>query len=59
MNLGKELTYTCHEFYTRQQTKLGPEEVRFSAGMDFYPQLTEYILRPGKYPIFSFTINSF
>jgi len=48
MKLGKEITKTCHEFYIRQKTGLGPEIAKFAPGQDFYapPGANHYILRP-------------
>lgn len=48
MELGKEITRTCHEFYVRQATGLSPELVNFHAGSDFQPGhgAHHYILRP-------------
>jgi mannosyl-oligosaccharide alpha-1,2-mannosidase len=46
MQLGKEITRTCHETYVRQATGLGPELVNFVPGQDFHPGANHYILRP-------------
>lgn len=49
MELGEEITRTCHEFYNRSATGLGPEIVRFRSGADFYTEAghaSTYILRP-------------
>jgi len=46
MLLGKELTNTCHEFYVRQATGIGPEMVSFWSNDDFVPVENSYILRP-------------
>ncbi|NXV01905.1 MA1C1 mannosidase, partial [Cettia cetti] len=47
--LAAEITSTCHESYTRSDTKLGPEAFRFDAGSEaMATRLSEryYILRP-------------
>ncbi|NWU35737.1 MA1C1 mannosidase, partial [Hylia prasina] len=47
--LAAEITSTCHESYTRSDTKLGPEAFRFDAGSEATAtRLSEryYILRP-------------
>jgi len=46
MLLGIELTKTCHELYTQQPTKIGPEVVHFVPGLDFVTVQPNYILRP-------------
>ncbi|NXB52729.1 MA1C1 mannosidase, partial [Leucopsar rothschildi] len=49
MELAAEITSTCHESYTRSDTKLGPEAFRFDAGSEATAtRLSEryYILRP-------------
>ncbi|NWS06129.1 MA1C1 mannosidase, partial [Motacilla alba] len=49
MELAAEITSTCHESYTRSETKLGPEAFRFDAGSEaMATRLSEryYILRP-------------
>uniref|UniRef100_A0A8C0V9U9 alpha-1,2-Mannosidase n=1 Tax=Cyanistes caeruleus TaxID=156563 RepID=A0A8C0V9U9_CYACU len=49
MELAAEITSTCHESYTRSDTKLGPEAFRFDAGSEaMATRLSEryYILRP-------------
>ncbi|XP_069731353.1 mannosyl-oligosaccharide 1,2-alpha-mannosidase IC [Phaenicophaeus curvirostris] len=49
VNLAAEITNTCHESYTRSDTKLGPEAFRFDAGTEaMATRLSEryYILRP-------------
>jgi len=46
MELGKEITRTCHEFYARQPSGLSPELVKFNPGSDFYSGANHYILRP-------------
>lgn len=58
MELGKEITNTCHEFYKRQNTGLSPELVRFHPGSDFAPGAVHYILRPGLLlPIITYFFN--
>ena len=50
MRLGEEITNTCHEFYKRSKTGLGPEIARFRENGDFYSDTghaSTYILRPG------------
>jgi hypothetical protein len=47
MAIGKELAYTCHEFYTRTATKIGLEEVVFRKQYDFLAVSQKYHLRPG------------
>ena len=47
--LGRDLTYTCHESYDRTKTKLGPEAFRFSSGIEAKALKSAekyYILRP-------------
>lgn len=54
MQLGEEITNTCHEFYKRTKTGLGPEIAKFREGSDFYTEPghpSTYILRPGTLPI--------
>uniref|UniRef100_A0A8C4YTI6 alpha-1,2-Mannosidase n=4 Tax=Gopherus TaxID=38771 RepID=A0A8C4YTI6_9SAUR len=49
MDLAAEITHTCHESYTRSDTKLGPEAFRFDSGTEaMATRLSEryYILRP-------------
>ncbi|XP_039962372.1 mannosyl-oligosaccharide alpha-1,2-mannosidase IA isoform X1 [Bactrocera tryoni] len=49
MEIGKGLTNTCHESYTRTPTKLGPEAFRFSDAAEaraLKSQEKYYILRP-------------
>ncbi|NWH82231.1 MA1C1 mannosidase, partial [Piaya cayana] len=49
VDLAAEITNTCHESYTRSDTKLGPEAFRFDAGTEaMATRLSEryYILRP-------------
>ncbi|KAI1231141.1 hypothetical protein IHE44_0008074 [Lamprotornis superbus] len=49
MELAAEITSTCHESYTRSDTRLGPEAFRFDAGSEATAtRLSEryYILRP-------------
>eukprot|EP00026_Physarum_polycephalum_P016664 Phypoly_transcript_17627.p1 GENE.Phypoly_transcript_17627~~Phypoly_transcript_17627.p1 ORF type:complete len:238 (+),score=36.03 Phypoly_transcript_17627:73-786(+) len=46
MTIGKELTYTCHEFYTQTDTQLGPEEVAFRPNFNYFPISEKYYLRP-------------
>ena len=49
MELGAQITHTCHESYDRSTTKLGPEAFRFSGSRDAVAsQQNEkyYILRP-------------
>eukprot|EP00026_Physarum_polycephalum_P004819 Phypoly_transcript_04843.p1 GENE.Phypoly_transcript_04843~~Phypoly_transcript_04843.p1 ORF type:complete len:590 (+),score=96.86 Phypoly_transcript_04843:68-1837(+) len=49
MKLGEDITNTCHEFYKRTKTGLGPEIAKFRAGSDFYADAghaSTYILRP-------------
>ncbi|NXQ24773.1 MA1C1 mannosidase, partial [Alaudala cheleensis] len=49
MELAAEITSTCHESYTRSDTRLGPEAFRFDAGSEaMATRLGEryYILRP-------------
>ncbi|NXT08218.1 MA1C1 mannosidase, partial [Prunella fulvescens] len=49
MELAAEITSTCHESYTRSDTRLGPEAFRFEAGSEaMATRLSEryYILRP-------------
>lgn len=58
MNIGKEITRTCHEFYKRQASGLSPELVRFSPGNDFVSGASHYILRPGIHLPF-LTANTF
>lgn len=52
--LGEEITNTCHEFYHRTKTGLGPEIAKFRSGADFYFEpghASTYILRPGTPPL--------
>nr|XP_020658892.1 mannosyl-oligosaccharide 1,2-alpha-mannosidase IC [Pogona vitticeps] len=49
MELAAEITNTCHESYTRSETKLGPEAFRFDSGIEATAtRLSDryYILRP-------------
>uniref|UniRef100_A0A7M4G250 alpha-1,2-Mannosidase n=2 Tax=Crocodylus porosus TaxID=8502 RepID=A0A7M4G250_CROPO len=49
MDLAAEITHTCHESYSRSDTKLGPEAFRFDSGTEATAtRLSEryYILRP-------------
>eukprot|EP00112_Aurelia_sp_Birch-Aquarium-sp1_P019897 Seg5010.1 transcript_id=Seg5010.1/GoldUCD/mRNA.D3Y31 product="Mannosyl-oligosaccharide 1 2-alpha-mannosidase IA" protein_id=Seg5010.1/GoldUCD/D3Y31 len=49
LELGKEITRTCHESYTRTATKIGPESFRFEGPHEAIPlRMNEkyYILRP-------------
>ena len=47
--LGAEITRSCHEAYTRTQTKIGPEYFEFRNGKDFAVPYNgkHYLLRPG------------
>ena len=49
LELGKEITNTCHESYDRADTKLGPEAMRFSDSIEaraLKQNERYYILRP-------------
>uniref|UniRef100_A0A8C7X266 alpha-1,2-Mannosidase n=1 Tax=Oryzias sinensis TaxID=183150 RepID=A0A8C7X266_9TELE len=49
LDLAAEITHTCHESYTRSDTKLGPEAFRFDSGAEATAnRLSDryYILRP-------------
>ncbi|XP_041844436.1 mannosyl-oligosaccharide 1,2-alpha-mannosidase IA isoform X2 [Melanotaenia boesemani] len=49
LDLAAEITHTCHESYTRSNTKLGPEAFRFDSGAEATAtRLSDryYILRP-------------
>eukprot|EP00795_Rhopilema_esculentum_P017835 gene17835-9540_t len=49
LELGKEITRTCHESYARTATKIGPEAFRFEGPHEAIPlRMNEkyYILRP-------------
>lgn len=50
MDIGAELTRTCHESYARTACHLGPEVMKFPGGRSFVPgsraQEKVYILRP-------------
>lgn len=49
MNIGKNITNTCHESYIRTATHLGPEVFRFSGGVEaksMWSGEKQYILRP-------------
>ncbi|XP_055342948.1 mannosyl-oligosaccharide alpha-1,2-mannosidase IA-like [Paramacrobiotus metropolitanus] len=49
LTLGKEITRTCHETYTRTPTKLGPESFRFSDAAEAMATRANektYLLRP-------------
>ena len=50
LELGKELTRTCHESYDRTASKIGPEVMIFRGGRSFTPGTKAvekmYILRP-------------
>lgn len=49
LDLGKEITNTCHESYIRTATHLGPEAFRFTEGSEakaLRAQEKYYILRP-------------
>ncbi|KAL6046672.1 Mannosyl-oligosaccharide alpha-1,2-mannosidase isoform B, variant 2 [Balamuthia mandrillaris] len=51
LELGKELTRTCHESYKRMPTGIGPEVIEFNplrvGGKDLGSQVHDYLLRPG------------
>lgn len=49
LELGKEITRTCYEFYNRQPTGISPELVVFNGPNDFIiPEGSKhYLLRPG------------
>ena len=46
ISTGKEITRTCHEFYTRMPSGLAPEMVTFSNGRDFRATQKHNLLRP-------------
>lgn len=49
MDIGAELTNTCHESYSRSATKLGPEAFHFIEGNEARSLKNDekyYILRP-------------
>ncbi|XP_043218312.1 mannosyl-oligosaccharide 1,2-alpha-mannosidase IA-like [Amphibalanus amphitrite] len=49
LELGRQITATCHESYDRTATKLGPESFRFTDQVEARPLLQQekyYILRP-------------
>lgn len=49
IKLGADITESCHESYTRTQTKIGPEYFEFSDSRDFIvpSRAKHYLLRPG------------
>ena len=49
LQLGGEITRTCHESYDRMPTKIGPESFDMSNGREFQTQGKYYILRPGNF----------
>jgi mannosyl-oligosaccharide alpha-1,2-mannosidase len=48
LQLGRDLTETCYQFWHRQPTGIAPELVTFSGGRDFAPgsRAHHYLLRP-------------
>ena len=49
LQIGEDLTYTCHESYIRSDTKLGPEAFYFNGGQEARasrPNEYVYLLRP-------------
>jgi len=46
LQLAKEITYTCWQFYERNPTGIAPEIAGFRAGEDFFNQAAHYLLRP-------------
>lgn len=49
LQIGEELTSTCHESYSRSDTKLGPEAFHFNGGQEAKasrPNEYVYLLRP-------------
>lgn len=49
MQLGIEITKTCHDFYARQPTGLAPDTLNFEAEGDYSSEISTYLLRPGMF----------
>ena len=58
LELGADITKTCHESYDRQKTKIGPESFDMQAHREFQSLGGYYILRPGNSYYFLFISKS-